>query len=133
MALVDTFFRNQDDTQLRTRKITGLLNEARVIEIGKFKIVGVTLSNLHTSLNYVKFYNKAAPVLGTDTPVLVLAIALSDGVTPTKRTVIFRDGTKRLFQEAMSVIATVTEDSETAQATPVADKVDVNVITEEDA
>ena len=132
MALVDTFFRNQDDTQLRVRKIAGLLNVARVIEIGKYKIVGVTLSNLHTSLNYVKFYNKAAPTLGTDTPVLVLAVALSNGTTPTKRTVIFRDGTKRLFQEAMSVIATVTLDSEISQATPVADKVDINVITEED-
>ncbi len=132
MALVTTFFRNKDNTRLRTRKITGLLNVAQVVEVDPHKIVLVTVSNLHTTINYVKVYNLASPTLGTDVPALVIPIALSDGVTPTIRTVLFRKGTKRLFQTAMSVIATVTEDSEVAQATPVADKVDVNILTEAD-
>lgn len=132
MALVDKLFRNQDNSQLRVRQITGLLNVARVIEIDAHKILAVVGSNLHTALNYLKFYNIAAPVLGNDTPVLVLPIALSDGTTPVVRTAIFREGTKQLFQSAMSVIATVTLDSEDTQATPVADKVDVYIITEAD-
>lgn len=133
MALVTKFFRNKDNTRLRTRKITGLLNVAQVIEVDPHKIVGFTVSNLHTAINYVKFYNNAAPTLGTDVPALVIPIALSNGTTPVVRAVLFRNGTKRLFQTAMSVIATVTLDSEDTQATPVADKVDINVITEEDA
>ncbi len=132
MALVDTFFRNQDNSIIRTRKFAGLLNLAKVIEVGPHKIVGIVVSNLHTSLNYIKLYNKAAPTLGTDVPVLAFGVALSDGTTPTIRTILFRNGTKRLFQTAMSIIATVTEDSEVAQVTPVADKVDVNILTEED-
>jgi hypothetical protein len=132
MALVDKLYRNQDNTQLRVREITGLLNVAKVIEVGASKIESVVVSNLHTSLNYVKFYDKSAPTLGTDVPRLVLPIALSDGTTPSVRTFHFRGGTKQMFQTAMSVIATVTLDSETSQATPVADKVDVYVTTEAD-
>lgn len=132
MALVDKFFRNPDNSQFHVRALTGLLNVARVVEVDAHKIVGVVGSNLHTALNYLKFYNIAAPVLGTDTPVLVLPIALSDGTTPVVRSAFFREGTKQLFQAAMSVIATVTLDSEDTQATPVADKVDVYIITEPD-
>ena len=132
MALTTTFFRNQDNSIIRTRKITGLINTAQVIEVGPHKILALVISNLHTSLNYVKVYDKAAPTLGTDVPVLAFSVALSDGTTPTIRTIVFRNGTKRLFQTAMSIIATVTEDSEIAQVTPVADKVDVNISTEAD-
>ncbi len=132
MALTTTFFRNQDNSIIRTRKITGLINTAQVIEVGPHKILALVISNLHTSLNYIKLYDKAAPTLGTDVPVLAFSVKLSDGTTPTIRTIVFRNGTKRLFQTAMSIIATVTEDSEIAQVTPVADKVDVNVLTEEE-
>lgn len=38
-------------------------------------LLGYYISNTNTSVRYVKFYNKAsAPTVGTDTPVLVLAI-----------------------------------------------------------
>lgn len=132
MALVDKLFRNQDNSQWRVRQITGLLNVARVIEIDAHKILGVVISNLHTAINYVKFYNKAAPTLGTDVPALTIPIALSNGTTPVVRAIWFREGTRQLFQVAMSVIGTVTLDSEDTQATPVADKLDVYIITEAD-
>ncbi len=132
MALTTTFFRNQDNSIIRTRKIAGLINTAQVIEVGPHKLLAITMSNLHTSLNYIKLYDMASPTLGTDVPVLAFSVALSDGTTPTIRTILFRNGTKRLFRTAMSIIATVTEDSEDTQATPVADKVDVNVLTEEE-
>lgn len=54
---------------------TASTNATSVTATANTLLLGYYISNTNTSVRYVKFYNKAsAPTVGTDTPVLVLAV-----------------------------------------------------------
>ncbi len=124
------FYRNEDNSALRLHNFTALVNVAQVVETSPHKIISIEVDNKHTAYVHVKLYNKAAPTLGTDVPALSFSIQGVAGSAGKKRTFHFRNGSKRLFRTAMSIIATATEDSEDTQAAPAGGTVDVNVITE---
>lgn len=57
------------------RKIAAADTNAAVIQAGVTKLAAYMMYNTAASARYVKFYNKAtAPTVGTDTPVLTVAI-----------------------------------------------------------
>ncbi len=124
------FYRNEDNSALRLHNFTTLTNVAQVVETSPHKIISFEVDNKHDAYVHVKVFNKAAPTLGTDVPALSFSVQGVSGSLGKKRTIHFRNGSKRLFRTAMSIIATVTEDSEVTQAVPGGGTVDVNVITQ---
>ncbi len=120
------FYRNENNSALRLHNFAPLTNVAQAIETSPHKMVALEVDNAHSSYIHVKVFNKAAPVLGTDVPAYNFSVK-----NATKRTFLFRNGSKRAFQTAMSIIATATEDSEATQAVP-GGTVNVNVLTEAD-
>jgi hypothetical protein len=65
-----------------TFRNTALLTTPAVVSSIGCRLSSFTLINANTVPVYVKFYNAAAPTVGTTTPLAVIPIPAGDGVNP---------------------------------------------------
>lgn len=62
-----------------SRTISAATTNATSVKASPGTVYGLTVNNVNAAVRYLKFYNKAsAPTVGTDTPVLTIALPPAD-------------------------------------------------------
>lgn len=63
------------------RLLSAATTNGNLIEAGAKSLLGIHINNTNAAARFVKLYNKAtAPTVGTDTPVMTIPVAATNGV-----------------------------------------------------